>query len=109
MRLLLLWLNCSALLLFCHPVHAQSAITVKGTVIHKNGDPIPGATVIVKGTSKGVSTRADGTFQIEAPPNAILVISNVGYVTQEIKLTGLNVAAISVQLTASRNEFEQVV
>lgn len=48
-------------------------VTVTGKVTDVNGDPIPGATVYVQGTSKGTATDIDGNYSIVAPENAILV------------------------------------
>jgi TonB-linked SusC/RagA family outer membrane protein len=88
---------------------AQSVITVKGTVTSKSGEPIAGASVSVKSTSKGISTKDDGSFEIQAPSNGVLLISNVGYSEQQINLSGRNPSNITIQLVESRNEFDQVV
>ncbi|KGF17291.1 collagen-binding protein [Prevotella sp. S7-1-8] len=65
---------------------AQDAITVSGTVSDAL-EPMIGATVMEKGTTNGTVTDIDGHFTIKvSSPNAKLVISSVGYVTQEIKV-----------------------
>lgn len=62
--------------------------TVKGVVTDNLG-PVPGANVFVKGTTNGVITDVDGNFTLSnVPENAILQISFIGYVTQEIKVSG---------------------
>lgn len=70
--------------------------TISGKVTGENGAAISGASVLVKGTSTGTQTAADGTFSISAPDNATkLVISSVGYATQEVSIktaTNVNVA-----------------
>ncbi len=53
--------------------------SVKGTVKDSKGEPIPGASVLVKGTLKGVSTDADGNFEIEIPSDSQKVLLNVFY------------------------------
>ena len=58
--------------------------TITGKVVDKDGQPVPGATVIVKGTTTGASTKADGTFSLNVPSNATLIISFIGMATQEI-------------------------
>ena len=59
--------------------------TITGTVTQENGDPIIGATIIVKGTTIGTITDVDGQFQLEIPDDAeVLQISFVGMKTQEI-------------------------
>ncbi|MBR4365014.1 MAG: SusC/RagA family TonB-linked outer membrane protein, partial [Prevotella sp.] len=56
-----------------------------GTVIDAMGEPVIGASVVQKGTSNGAITDLDGQFTISAEPGATLVISFVGYTTQELK------------------------
>ena len=68
------------------------AQTASGTVVDTQGLPIPGASVIVKGTTTGTMTAADGTFSIAARSGAVLEISCIGYASQEINAgTGLMV------------------
>ncbi|HCM19685.1 MAG TPA: SusC/RagA family TonB-linked outer membrane protein, partial [Porphyromonadaceae bacterium] len=57
---------------------------VRGTVVDEAGEPIIGATVIIKGTSQATVTDLDGNFTITTPSGGTLVISYVGYVTQEV-------------------------
>lgn len=59
---------------------------VTGRVIDNTGEAVMGAGVIIKGTSKGVITDGDGGFAIDAPKDAILVFSALGYATQEIRV-----------------------
>ncbi len=71
--------------------------TVSGRVTdQKTGEGLPGATVLLKGTTTGISTNSDGNFSLSVPEgNNILVVSSVGMVTQEIPLgtrTTVNVA-----------------
>ncbi|TWI83811.1 TonB-linked SusC/RagA family outer membrane protein [Lacibacter cauensis] len=80
-------------------------ITVKGKVTDESGTPLPGASVNVKGTGKGVNTDSNGDFSISVPDNSamILVISFVGMETKEISVKGLT----SVQVTLSKQEIQQ--
>lgn len=94
---------CVVLILSC--VAMTNAQTVSGTVT-ADGQPLPGATVIVKGTTKGTTTDFDGNFTIEADAQSILSISYVGYATQEI-LVG-NQTQINVSLVAD-NKLDEVV
>lgn len=64
----------------------QPTIEVKGTVEDAFG-PVVGANVVIKGTTQGISTDLDGNFTLKAPEGATLVISFVGYVTQEVQAT----------------------
>ena len=62
---------------------------ISGKVVDAQGEGIPGVTVLLEGTSQGVSTNADGTYTIAnvAPGSYVLVISYVGYVAQRIPVT----------------------
>lgn len=57
---------------------------VRGTVVDDAGEPVIGATIQVKGTSNGTVTDFDGNFTLSAPAGGTLVVSYVGYVTQEV-------------------------
>ncbi len=61
---------------------------VAGKVIDKDGNPIQGASVYLKGTYQGSSTDINGDFSMLVPNNAVLVISYVGFVSQEVSLSG---------------------
>ena len=91
--LLLFWLSAGTLL-------AQN-ITVTGTVRDEAGDGIPGATILVKGTSNGTATNFDGVYSISAPANAILQISYVGFETKEVQINGQSVLDIIISASAS--------
>lgn len=72
--------------------------TVSGRVTdQKTGEGLPGATVLLKGTTNGISTNADGAFSISVPGGeGTLVFSSVGYVTQERPLTSASTYAIAM-------------
>lgn len=80
---------------------------VSGTIMGEGNVPIVGASVQVKGTTRGTTTNSNGQFSISVPENAVLVISHVGYVTQEIAVGADN--TISVSLVAAANNLDQVV
>lgn len=63
-------------------------ITITGKVTGANGEPMGGVSVTIKGTSQGVSTDAAGNYSIVAGETATLIISSVGYGTQEIPVGG---------------------
>lgn len=69
-----------ALFLFVSIGVAQST----GYVIDDNNNPLPGASEVIKGTTTGSTTDFDGKFSINAGPNDILVVSYVGFETQEV-------------------------
>ncbi len=81
---------------------------VTGTVKDSEGMLLPGATVIVKGTNIGVQTDFDGNFRINVPQGEnILVINFLGFVTQEIDVTGKN--SVNVTLKESAAQLDDVV
>lgn len=63
-------------------------IRVTGTVKDHFGEPIPGAAVILSGTTRGVNTELDGSFVISAPGNGTLVVSIIGYQEQKVEIKG---------------------
>ena len=92
------------LFLFCMlPLSMASAQSiVKGTVNDEAGEPVIGATVKVQGSNDGTITDFNGNFSINAASNATLVISYVGYVTQQIPVAGksnINVTLIEDNTT----------
>ena len=60
---------------------------VQGTVVDENGEPVIGASVTLKGSSKGVITDVDGNFALDNALGKTLVISYIGYDKQEVKAT----------------------
>lgn len=74
-------------LLFSMTYLYSQNIVVNGTVTDKQNQPIIGASVVVKGTTKGAATDIDGKYSIEAPATATLVISYLGYKAQEVSVS----------------------
>lgn len=58
--------------------------TAAGVVVDSQDQPVPGASVIVKGTSRGTMTLSDGTFSLTALPGSVLEVSCIGYLTQDV-------------------------
>jgi len=87
----------------------QQQLIVSGTVIdEKTGESMPSVHVVVKGTKIGVLTDGNGQFSITIPdPNAVLVVSFVGYITQEITLAGQKL--INVSMVQSIEALQEVV
>ena len=82
--------------------------TVSGTVVDATGESVIGASVIVKGTSTGTVTDFDGNFTIQkVPENATLVISYVGYRTQNVAVAGKS--QINVTLEEDKQLLDEVV
>lgn len=86
---------------------ASDAIqTVTGVVTDANGEPLIGATVLVKGSSTGAATDLDGNFSVSAKKGATLVISYIGYTTKEVKFTG---EPLNIVLSEDSAVLEEVV
>ncbi|WP_289039673.1 SusC/RagA family TonB-linked outer membrane protein [uncultured Zobellia sp.] len=88
---------------------AQST-TISGTVLAEDGFPLPGASILVKGTTTGSSSDFDGNFslQVTDAANQVLAISYIGYKTQEVVLTG-NDQIVNVTLTEDSNALDEVI
>lgn len=95
-------------LCFCLSLFAQQAFsqTISGNVTDEAGVPLPGANVIIEGTSSGVSTDFDGNFQIQAEQGQVLQFSYIGYMTQDIKVEGQDTINVSLE---PDNQLEEVV
>ncbi len=91
--------------LFVQIAFAQER-TVTGTVSDNNGLPLPGVSILVKGTQTGTQTDFDGKFSIKAAPTQVLVISFIGMKTQEITASS---TTLSVKLLDDAVELEGVV
>ena len=89
-------------------VTQDKTITVSGQVVDQEGEPLIGASVKVKGTSQGTVTDFDGNFQLDAPQNATLVVSYVGFAEREIAIAG-RTSLGQIELTADGQVLEQVV
>ena len=84
--------------MFQFVVLAQQEITVTGLVTDTNGEPLPGASVLVQGTTTGTQTDFDGNYSLTSvPSNAILVISYLGFTTQEVPVGGQTTINITLQ------------
>ena len=78
--------------------------SVRGRVIDKNGDAIIGASIVVKGTTRGTITNIDGEFTIDVNRNEKLVISYIGYVSQEVVPTGKDLTVVMAEDTEVLDE-----
>lgn len=79
-------------------------ISVTGIVTESGGTPAVGATVLVKGTSKGVVTDMNGKFNLTAATDEVLVISYVGFISQEVKVTNQFITVTLVEKGELLNE-----
>lgn len=101
------WVGALVFLLFLSgPILAQN-VQVTGTITDENGMPIPGAAVLIKGTSNGTAADIDGKYTISASADQTLQFSFIGYKTTEV-LVG-NQTTIDVALTPDVSDLEEVV
>ncbi|MDR2774241.1 MAG: SusC/RagA family TonB-linked outer membrane protein [Tannerella sp.] len=84
----------------------SKSIQITGSVFDENNEPVPGATIIVKGTTRGVITDVDGTFTIQATPEDQLEISYLGY--QVLTVPVGKQTFIRVTLKPQTNELDEV-
>lgn len=106
-RILLL---CAALLLTITShlqVWAQDRTVTGKVTAAEDGSALPGVNVVVKGTTNGTTTTAEGTYSISAPANATLVFSFIGLVTQEVPVN--NRSTLNVQMASDVKQLSEVV
>lgn len=84
-----------------------TTIKITGTVSDENGEPLIGVNILVKGTDQGTVTGIDGDFSLDAPENAVLVFSYIGYVPQEITLG--TETTLKIVLQTELNQLNEVV
>jgi TonB-linked SusC/RagA family outer membrane protein len=72
-------------------------LTVSGTVVDESGKPIPGVTVLIKGTNQGTITSEGGQYSLSTPADAVLVFSFIGMKTQEIVVAGKTTLNVTLQ------------
>jgi TonB-linked SusC/RagA family outer membrane protein len=106
MRKILL-LSVLAVLGLCGQMFAQDRLVTGKVTDAKDGSPLPGVSIAVKGSTKGTTTDATGSYKVNAPANGVLSISFVGYSSQEIK-TGSR-SEVNVQMTENVNQLSEVV
>jgi protocatechuate 3,4-dioxygenase beta subunit len=69
---------------------------ISGTVVDENGTPLPGVNVKVEGTVIGTITDASGKYSVDAPDNAVLVFSFIGYNTAKMPVSGKTTMDVSL-------------
>ena len=88
-------------LVSCLSLSAWAQGTIKGTVVDEAGEPVIGASVQVQGTKTGSITDFNGNFSVEAPSNATLLISYVGFVTETVSVQGRNNIQVTLREDAT--------
>jgi len=96
-----------SLAMLCGQAFAQSR-TITGKITDPLGNPVAAASILIKGTRTGSSTQADGTFSLNVPDNAkVLVVSAIGWKSTEISID--NRTVITISLTANESTLSEVV
>lgn len=104
----LLWIPIMVCLFFVSSLNVMAAveqtIQVKGQVVDVAGEPVIGANIVVKGTTTGVISDIDGNFTLSATKNSVLVVSYIGYQSQEVKVAGASMKIVLKDDTEMLNE-----
>jgi TonB-linked SusC/RagA family outer membrane protein len=106
MKLTKLLIFCFLSVLFSVYGQAQD-VSIKGKVIDENGLPVPGASILIKGTTKATSSDMDGNYQLKADSNGTLVFSFVGYATVQEAIKGRT--TINLKLSPESQSLQEVV
>lgn len=106
MKLTKLFIFCFLSFIFFANAQAQD-IVVKGKVLDEKGVSVPGATILIKGTTKATTSDFDGVFEIKAPKTGTLVFSFIGYSSIQEAINGRN--SITVKLKSESQDLNEVV
>jgi len=82
-------------------------VQIRGTITDETGQPLPGATVLVKGTTVGTTTDIDGQYSISSPTTGVLVFSFIGYTAIEREVG--NQSEIDVRLEPNLSDLDEVI
>ncbi len=85
----------------------EADIVIRGQVSDASGGPLPGVSVLIKGTTTGTSSDTEGRYSINVPEGAVLIFSYMGYVTKEVSIGSERV--LNVVLEASSSALDEVV
>lgn len=89
------------------PDAVQQGNIVTGKIVDKDGNPVIGANVLVRGTSNGTISDMEGRFSLNVPQNAVLQVSYIGYLTQEVQVKDQN--KLNILLREDTQSLEEVV
>ena len=84
-------------------------INITGKITDEDGNPIPGATIIIHGTTQGVASDSDGKYSLPVRPDDVLQVSFIGYKTEVVAVKGKTKINITLNPTAENIEEVQVV
>ncbi|MBP1668030.1 MAG: TonB-dependent receptor [Bacteroidetes bacterium] len=102
------WLRIYTLLMLMVPAALFGQVKITGTITDaSDGTPLPGASILIQGTTTGVISDANGNFAIDAPATGTLIISYMGYLAETIAIEGRT--KINVILTPDLTKLDEVV
>src|SRR5690606_7145196 len=87
--------------------YAVQAQLIRGKVVDGSGEPVPGATVLVEGTTIGTATDIDGNFSLDVPEDAVLLVSFIGYKPLRIEVGSQT--DLTLTLTEDASALDEVV
>lgn len=90
-----------------HSLQNNEDVTVSGTVVDQDGQPIPGVTISIQGTGTGTATDINGNYSLSVPEGATLVFSYIGFETQSIEIGSRTI--IDLTMTEDLASLEEVV
>jgi TonB-linked SusC/RagA family outer membrane protein len=90
------------------PVAQQAKLLISGSVVDESGETVIGANVVERGTSNGTVTDLDGNFKLSVSPNATIIISSIGYLTQQLNV-GTSATNFKIKLLEDKQQLEEVV
>ncbi len=94
-------------MLFCGLTLFAQDRTIIGKITADDGSVLPGVNITLRGSNRGANSTAEGTYQISAPSNAVLVFSFIGFKSQEITVG--NQSVINVKMVADASQLQEVV
>jgi TonB-dependent starch-binding outer membrane protein SusC len=100
-------LNNNLVVVISQNASENAEIRITGKITAESGEPLSGASVLLKGTSRGTNTDNEGSFTMTVPDDGTLVVSAVGYETKEVAIGGRSV--VDVQLPAATSRLDEVV
>jgi len=86
---------------------AQQKKTLSGTIADSSGEPLVGASIVEKGTTNGTLTNLNGMFSLQVEENAVIQVSYIGYLAQEINTAGRT--SVNITLQEDTRSLEEVV
>ena len=93
----------------CFSAIIAQTVSVKGKVTDDSKLPMPGVSVVIKGTTRGTSTDMDGNYQLQAKVGEVIEFSSVGFSTVDKKVSGSGNVVLNVQLKENTQQLGEVV